>query len=472
MPAPVILWLRRDLRLSDHPALAAALAQGAPVIPVFIRDAGVDGLGAAPKFRLGLSLQALAGDLEAVGSRLILRAGPAREVLEDLARQTGAGAVHWSRLYDPETTERDSRVKSALRDAGLRATSHAGHLLFEPWEVETGQGGYYKVFTPMWRNVKDRDLPQPRPAPAHIPAPDRWPDSDRLADWQLGAAMDRGAAIVARHVDAGEAAALARLSVFIRDRAEDYARSRDFPGRDGTSDLSDHLSLGEISPRRCWHAALRAAQDGKAGAETFRKELVWREFAYHLMYHTPQLLDANWRPEWDGFDWDRDARSARVRAWKQGRTGVPFVDAAMRQMYVTGRMHNRARMIAASYLTKHLLCHWSIGAEWFRDCLVDWDVASNALGWQWVAGSGPDAAPYFRIFNPDTQAAKFDPGGSWRRAWIAEGQADPPQTARSWYAAIPRHWALSPDQPYPEPVVSLSDGRRAALEAYARHKVE
>ncbi|NIZ08679.1 deoxyribodipyrimidine photo-lyase [Pseudooceanicola sp. HF7] len=472
MPAATILWFRRDLRLSDHAALDAALKRGGPIIPLYIRDSTTDGLGAAAKLRLELSLKALADQLSQMGARLILRSGPAREVLEELLRDTGAEAVYWHRLYDPEAIERDSRVKSALGDAGIEARSFSGHLLFEPWSVSTQQGGYYKVYSPFWRAVKDRELPDTLTAPGTLPAPDRWPESEDLADWALSKAMNRGAAVVAAHVEAGEAAAQQSLAIFARDRIEDYRARRDFPGEAATSDLSQHLTTGEISPLACWHAGLRAVEAGKEGAGTFLKELVWREFAYHLMFHTPRILTDNWREGWEEFPWDTDADSPQVLAWKQGRTGVALVDAAMRELFVTGRMHNRARMITASYLTKNMLCDWRIGRDWFEDCLVDWDPASNAMGWQWVAGCGPDAAPYFRIFNPETQAEKFDPDQSYRRRWLAEGQGNPPDTALAFYEAMPRSWDLSPSDDPPRMAQSLKEGREAALAAYQELKAE
>jgi deoxyribodipyrimidine photo-lyase len=264
----------------------------------------------------------------------------------------------------------------------------------------------------------------------------------------------------------GERAAQGRLGHFIAHVVAGYGESRDRLAEDGTSCLSENLSLGEISPHQCWHAGLRAMEEGKAGAETFLQELVWREFAYHLMHHTPRLTSANWRPEWDAFPWSEDAGAAKVRAWQQGRTGIEMVDAGMREMYVTGRMHNRARMIVASYLTKHLMTHWKIGLKWFEDHLIDWDPASNALGWQWSAGSGPDATPYFRVFNPVTQAKRFDPDAAYRRRWIAEGQRTPPEPARAYFEAIPRRWGLAPGDAYPASVVAPAEGRKIALEAY------
>ena len=465
--APTLVWLRRDLRLGDHEALSAACARGRPVIPVFIRDGHVDDLGAAPKYRLGLALEHLSDVLTTMGSRLILRSGPAQEVLESLIDETGADAVFWSRNFDPTSIERDARVKAFLKEQGVVAQSYGGQLLFEPQEVQTGQGGPYRVYTPFWKAVRSRPVATPLPPPSRITAPSGWPASDVLADWRMGAAMDRGASVLRPFVRLGEAAALQRLSEFVSGAMDRYKQCRDLPAVDGTSALSENLSLGEISSRQCWAAAQDLMYQGSVGAETFLKEIVWREFAYHLAYHTPHIMTDNWRREWDGFAWNTDPDHPDVMAWKQGRTGVPFVDAAMRELYVSGRMHNRARMVAASYLTKHLLTHWKVGLEWFADCLIDWDPASNAMGWQWVAGSGPDASPFFRVFNPETQAKNFDPKGFYAKRWIAEGQCNPPETALSFFDAVPRRWNLSPSAPYPlRPVVDLSEGRKRALSAY------
>ncbi len=447
------------------------MARGGPVVPVFICDDLVEGLGAAPKWRLGLSLADLAGRLEGLGSRLILRRGDALEVLRGLVKELGAGTVMWSRLYDPQSIERDKNVKAALKEDGVEVESHAGHLLFEPWTVETGTGGFYKVYTPFWRAVRGREVAAPLSAPTDISAPKAWPASDSLDDWQFGRAMNRGAEVCRPYQRVGEEAAQGRLGWFMGEAVGSYDEARDLPAEDGTSGLSENLALGEISPRRCWHAGLRAMEEGKPGAETWLKELVWREFAYHLIYHTPHITEQSWREEWRGFPWSEEEDTEKVMAWKQGRTGVPFVDAAMREMYVTGKMHNRARMIVASYLTKHLMTHWRVGQKWFENCLTDWDPASNAMGWQWAAGSGPDATPYFRVFNPETQAKKFDAQGTYLRRWIAEGQKGPTKTALSFFDAVPRAWSLNPHMPYPdEPIVGLKEGRSRALDVYETWK--
>jgi deoxyribodipyrimidine photo-lyase len=462
--APLILWFRRDLRLGDHPMLAAAAASGRPLIPLFILDPETEAIGAAAKWRLGLSLAAFADALRGVGARLVFRRGKALDALQALIAETGAAGVHWSRLYDPAGIARDASVKAALK-GHVEAVSHPGHLLHEPHRVETGSGGFYRVYTPYWRAVKDRDVSLPAPAPKALRAPGAWPASDRLEDWHLGAAMRRGADVVRAHQRVGEAAALDRLHWFLAGPVEDYVEARNLCAVEGTSGLSQNLALGEIGPRTVWHGAMRALHEGRRGAETFAKEIVWREFAYHLMYHTPHITMGNWKPEWDAFPWRGD--NADAEAWRRGMTGEPFVDAAMREMYVTGTMHNRGRMIVASYLTKHLMTDWRVGMAWFDDCLTDWDPASNAMGWQWAAGSGPDAAPYFRVFNPATQAEKFDAGAVYRKRFIAELSRDPGPLARAYFDAVPRKWALDASAPYPMPLIDLGEGRARALTAYS-----
>jgi deoxyribodipyrimidine photo-lyase len=462
---PILYWVRRDLRLSDNPALSAAAARG-PVIPVFIVDEVVESHGAAPKWRLGLGVEAFGAALKAAGSAVLVRRGRALDVLRALIAETGAQEVHWNRLYDPASRARDEAVKSALKSDGVAARSHGAHVLFEPWTVETGTGGFYRVYSPFWRAVRGRDPGEPLSVPK-LAAPEVWPENDELATYDLGAAMNRGAEIVRPHLVIGEEAARGRLGAFIANGIADYKDARDDLDRDATSGLSENLTYGEISPRTLWWAGMSAMEEGKRGAEHFLKEVVWRDFAHHLIYHTPHIVERNWREEWDGFPWNTDERAGEVRDWKRGRAGMPVIDAAMREMYVTGRMHNRARMLVASYLTKHLMTHWKIGMDWFEDCLVDWDPASNAMGWQWTAGSGPDAAPYFRVFNPETQAEKFDAHGRYRRKWVAELSSAPPKTALSYFEAIPRSWGMGPSDAYPSrPVVDAATGRNRALAAY------
>ncbi|MEM6487554.1 MAG: deoxyribodipyrimidine photo-lyase [Pseudomonadota bacterium] len=469
MADATILWLRRDLRLDDNPALHAALARGGSVVPVYVLDPLVEAqYGRAPKWRLSRSLASLAARLAERGSRLILRRGDALDTLRALVAETGARGVVWSRQYDPEARDRDAAVKTALKADGVDAQSVNGALLHEPWTVETGSGGFYKVYTPYWKAVRGRDPGAPLAEPGDLAAPDAWPASDTLEAWGLEAGMRGGGAVVARFARVGEAAARARLDVFAADAIARYGADRDRPDMDGTSGLSEHFATGELSPRRAW-AVGRAAMErltgaAQASAEVFLQELVWREFSYHLVYHTPRLVHGNWREEWDAFPWRED--NADATRWKRGMTGYPMVDAGMREMYVTGRMHNRVRMLTASLLTKHLMTHWRVGEAWFRDCLIDWDIASNSMGWQWAAGSGPDATPYFRVFNPITQAEKFDKNQDYRNRFLAEGRRDAHQDALAYFDAVPRAWGLDPAQRYPAPVIGHKEGRERALEAY------
>ncbi|MBN8293845.1 deoxyribodipyrimidine photo-lyase [Rhodobacter sp. NTK016B] len=462
---PLILWFRRDLRLDDHPMLTEAAATGRPLIPVFIADRAVTGIGAAARWRYGEAIGSFAARLKDHGSRLILRKGAPLPILLDLLQEAGAGGVWWTRLYDPLSRDRDSEIKEVLKGKGFNARSFSGHTLIEPWEIATKAGDPYKVYTPFFRALDDMGVAKPCDAPDTLHTPDHWPDSEGLDDWALGAAMNRGAAIVAKHAVVGEAAALARMETFLDGPVLDYKDDRDFPAKPAVSGLSENLTYGEIGARRVWHAA--KVHTGQGGTH-FRKELAWRDFAHHLMFHFPHLLESNWREEWDDFPWREDNKDAE--RWRRGMTGEPFVDAGLREMYVTGTMHNRVRMVVASYLTKHLTTHWKVGMDWFADCLIDWDPASNAMGWQWVAGSGPDAAPYFRVFNPETQAEKFDKSGDYRKAFIAELSKDPGEEAQDYFNAVPRAWQLDPKADYPDRVIALSEGREAALEAYDRLK--
>ncbi|WP_372841107.1 deoxyribodipyrimidine photo-lyase [Phaeovulum sp.] len=461
---PVLVWFRRDLRLTDNPALAAAARQGRPIICLFVLDPETEAMGAAARWRLGQGLAVLAAQLQARGQCLILRRGDALTVLRAVLAETGATGLHWGRLYTPAEMARDRQIKAALRAEGVAVESHAGALLAEPWQVQTGAGGPYRVYTPFWRAIMAREVAAPLAAPAALPAPPNLPQSDSLAAWCLEAGVARGGDVLARHASVGEQAAADRLADFLRDGLARYDAARDFPAQDGTSGLSAYLALGEIGVRQVWHRVLRALHEGAPGAEPFLRQLVWREFAAHLMYHFPDLDRRAWRPDWDGFPWRGDNDDAE--AWRRGETGEPLVDAAMRELYATGHMHNRARMVVASYLTKHLLTDWRVGLAWFADCLVDWDAASNAMGWQWVAGCGPDAAPYFRIFNPATQAAKFDPEGLYRRFWLEPGQPG----AEAFHAAAPRSWQTGARAPRPQPVVGLAEGRARALAALERFK--
>lgn len=462
---PIILWLRRDLRLADHPALTAAIKTGQPVIPLWIYDECTQALGAAPKWRMGLAVEHFAQTLNRIGSRLILRCGDALQILQDVIAETGATHVHWSRAYDPQSIARDKIVKATLKDHGITAQSFPGHLLFEPWTVETKAGGFFKVYTPFWNTVRRIDVPEHLRAPTHLTPPAQWPISESLDDWHMGAAMHCGVNVVKRFTCVGEAAALERLNCFTEKAVDRYKQDRDFPALNATSRLSENLTYGEISPRTIYHAGRAALEHGAKGAEHFIKELVWREFAYHLVYHTPYITEQNWRPEWNDFPWRDDNEDAEH--WRRGLTGEPFVDAGMRELYVTGTLHNRMRMIVGSYLTKHLMTHWKIGLDWFADTLIDWDPASNAMGWQWVAGCGPDAAPYFRVFNPETQAEKFDAKGFYRTRFLPSMNGNHHQDAELFYKAIPAKWGLDLNDTPPKKRIDLKSGRERALAAYA-----
>jgi len=466
-----ILWLRRDLRLKDHPAWHVALDQHGPVYPVFILDSLIESTyGAAPKWRLEQSLHSLDTTLKKNGSQLILRRGDPLTVLRALINETGALRVIWSRLYDSESMERDANVRLGLQNLGIHVQDVNSSLLFEPWTVATQTGSFYRVYTPFWKAVSSQDVSTPLEIPANLAPPEQWPKSEQLSDWKLSLSMNRGVDIVSRFAKIGEQSAYQRLDYFIETSIHRYKSDRDFPSKYATSGLSENLTYGEISPRVIWMEGVKATlTDGINNREAlhFLKELVWREFAYHLIYHTPHIVNQNWRPEWDHFPWREDNEDAE--SWRRGVTGIEMVDAAMREMYVTGTMHNRTRMLVASFLTKHLMTGWKVGEAWFRECLIDWDIAANAMGWQWAAGSGPDAAPYFRIYNPELQAKKFDPDYHYRDRFLAEGRLIPHQDALSYFEAVPKSWNLSPDQPYPAPIIELGVGRVRAMEAYREY---
>ena len=460
-----LLWLRQDLRLADHPALQAAIARGAPVIPVFIWAPDEEAPwapGAASRWWLHHSLTALQRDLEARGSRLVIRAVGADgtagadstlEVLRALLRETGATAVHWSRRYEPAVVARDRIIKDTLRAEGVEARSFNAALLVEPWDVQNLSGKPFQVFTPYWRRVSaNLDPGKPTPAPHSIAAPAKWPKTLALDALDLlpKIAWDGGFAEAWRP---GEAGAAANLDSFLEGPVKGYGDRRNFPAERGTSRLSPHLHFGEISPRQVWHAApeWRTSQ--------FMAEIGWREFAHHLLWHFPQTTDAPLRSDFLRFPWRTDA--AHLHAWQRGLTGVPMVDAGMRELWHTGWMHNRVRMVVGSFLVKNLRLHWLEGARWFWDTLVDADLASNTLGWQWCAGCGADAAPYFRVFNPDSQAEKFDPDGGYRQRWVPESM--PPSTVAPATIAVPG----GARGRYPAPIVDLKASRVAALEAFA-----
>lgn len=464
--ANALIWFRNDLRLADHPALQAALDEGYAPICIHIHAPDEEGdwaPGAASNAWRHRSLAALDADLRRRGSRLRLFFGPTLQTLQTLLMACDAEAVFWNRRYEPAIEKRDAAIKKTLRAQGLRADSFNGSLLFEPWELRTKQGGPYRVFTPFWRAAQASWRPQ-----ATQQAPTRIEDVDDGPD---GVALDALKLAPPQHWDEdfwqawtpGEAGAHEALEVFIDGALRGYREQRDRPDRVGTSRLSPHLHFGEIAPWRV-AAALQQARAADADIDAHIRELGWREFAHHLLHHFPATPDRNLNPRFDTFKWAR-SNPRQLEAWQSGTTGVPIVDAGMRELWRTGWMHNRVRMVAASYLCKHLRQHWREGARWFWDTLVDADLANNTLGWQWVAGTGADASPYFRVFNPATQAEKFDPDGAYIAKWLPElAQLPVPLRFAPWIK--PELAAkYAPDYP-PRPIVDLAKGRDDALAAY------
>ncbi|MCG5052642.1 MAG: DNA photolyase family protein [Myxococcales bacterium] len=471
-----LVWFRTDLRLSDNPALSAA-ARAHEVVPVFIyspEEEGDAAPGAASRFWLHASLAKLTAALASRGLRLILRAGPALAALERLVAETGAQAVFWNRRYEPEIVARDTRVKDALTRRGLTAESHNGALLFEPWEVQTSAGKPYAVFSPFWRACLAKGVPPlPAPAPSFLSGPETWPQSLPLDAFGLQPTPDWASPFL-RMFEPGEDGAHARLQRFLQGGLGHYAEGRDRPDLEGVSRLSPHLHFGELSPRAAFHAARQAGEAGAVAAPNavkFTSELGWREFAHHLLFHFPATVHEPLNPAFTRFPWAEDERA--LGAWQKGKTGYPLVDAGMRELWQTGFMHNRVRMVVASFLVKHLLLPWQRGAAWFWDTLLDADLANNTLGWQWVAGCGADAAPFFRIFNPVMQADKFDPRGAYIRRFVPELAKLPDKwLARPWQAEphVLRSAGVTLGTSYPHPLVDHAFARERALAAFAELK--
>lgn len=477
MTGPSIVWFRQDLRLDDNPALRAAVERGGAVVPVFLWSPEEEDRWApasASRWWLHQSLRVLNAELKNRGSGLVLRHGPAETALRDLIRETGAEAVFWNRRYEPALIRRDTALKNTLKKENIHAESFNGGLLVEPWEVETKQARPFQVFTAFWKTAAPLcDGCQPQPAPAKLPATRPWPASVDLDSFGLEPKIDWAAGI-REAWEPGCIGARKRLDDFIERGAAHYDAGRDRPDHDGTSRLSPHLHFGEISPRRVWQAVMgRAGSLAKLarGREVYLKELGWREFAHHLLYHFPHTADAPLREQFADFPWEYDRKG--LKAWQRGQTGYPIVDAGMRQLWHTGWMHNRVRMIVASFLTKDLRIAWQTGAKWFWDTLVDADLANNTLGWQWTAGCGADAAPYFRIFNPVTQGEKFDPDGRYVRRWVPELSGLPAKWIHAPWTApagVLGTAGIELGMDYPEPIVDHAEARRLALEAFAQVK--
>jgi deoxyribodipyrimidine photo-lyase len=436
-----------------------------------LRAPGARPLGGAVRWWLAQSLRALQSRLAALGASLVLRKGPAVRIIADLARETGAGSVFWNEIAQAPHQAVADQVASALQATGVVAQRFHGDLLAAPASIRTKDGRGLRVFTPFWRRVQSLgDPPEPLPAPKAL---HRLPEpaGDTLESWGLEPAYPDWAGGLRDSWAPGEISGQRRLEEFLAGGVAGYAGARDRPDREGTSRLSPHLRFGEISPRQVWHAARFAAAERPAlsgDVEKFLSELGWREFCRHLLFDVPDLAERNLQAAFDAFPWRRDHEA--LRAWQRGRTGYPIVDAGMRELWRTGVMHNRVRMVAASFLVKHLLIDWREGERWFWDTLVDADAGSNPANWQWVAGSGADAAPYFRVFNPILQGEKFDPDGTYVRRWV-------PELARLPAPLIHQPWRATPlelkaaqvelGKSYPEPIVDHKQGRERALQAYA-----
>jgi deoxyribodipyrimidine photo-lyase len=474
--APIIVWFRNDLRVRDNLALLTAAASGRAVVPVFILDdkeSDMRALGGAQRWWLHHSLTALSNSLDALDSKLVLRRAEPLVVLNELISDTGAKTVLWNRRYAPDQIKLDTTIKQALRDSGIVVESFGGRIMHEPTQVKTGSGGPYRVYTPFWRAFSE--MPDPRPpadSPQEINAYEGNVASDKLEDWSLLPEYPDWADGLREEWTPGEDGARQRLGEFLENALSGYAANRDIPSAPGTSKLSPHLAFGEISPFRIWEAMECYRGDTPSDDfKTFRKELVWREFSYHLLVNFPDLRTRNYNDDFDAFPWaDSDTN---LETWQKGLTGYPVVDAGMRQLWQTGWMHNRVRMIVSSFLVKHLLIDWRRGEEWFWDTLVDADPASNTASWQWVAGSGADASPYFRIFNPILQGEKFDPDGEYVKRFVPELAGLPKKFIhKPWEAPIStlRDAGVKLGVTYPRPVIEHKHARERALAAYQSMK--
>jgi deoxyribodipyrimidine photo-lyase len=482
MPArPVIVWFRQDLRLEDNVALMRAAEAGVPVIPLYVFDdetAGDWAPGGATRWWLHHSLEALSGDLRRLGAQLILLRGRQTEVVPTFVREVEAGGLYFNRRYEPWALEAEKEIHEIIASSGggtIEIRRFCGGLLKEPGEVCTQEGTPYKVYTPFWRALNDAgDVRKPLKRPEAIKRYSGTTRADKLADWGLLPTKPDWAAGLRETWIPGESGAQDRLDCFLDGGLASYAADRNRPDFEGTSRLSPHLQFGEISPAAVWHTAKSwAASHDKVGKglEVFLKELAWRDFSAHLLYHFPSLPFAPLREEFERYPWRKDKEA--LRAWQRGRTGYPFVDAGMRQLWRTGWMHNRVRMVVASFLIKDLMIEWREGEKWFWNTLVDADLANNAASWQWVAGCGADAAPYFRIFNPVKQGEKFDPEGTYVRAWVPEIAKLPDEHIHCpWEAPnkVLQKAGIELGKTYPRPLVDHSEARQRALAGYERVK--
>jgi deoxyribodipyrimidine photo-lyase len=473
--SPLLIWFRNDLRVSDHPALSAAAKTGQPVIALYVLDDGGDRpLGAASRWWLAGSLRAHTKKLKYLGIELMLRRGDAKKIVPALVRNEKISRVHWTRRYGcAEKTDR--AIATKLREDVIDVHVYGGSLLHEPEDIYTKAGGPMKVFTPFMRAAREKGDPKPPMRAPQKMKSLRGVKSDKLENWDLEPSKPNWAKEINKVWTPGEDGAHDRLYDFLDHGVKGYATGRDRPDQEHISRLSPHLRFGEISPRQIWHAAYGALERKQPPAsrdiEKFISEIYWREFSYYLLHHFPDFATRNFQPRYDKFPWRKDTKA--LKAWQRGETGYPMVDAGMRQLWRTGWMHNRVRMIVASFLVKHLLLDWREGERWFWDTLVDADPANNTSSWQWVAGSGADAAPYFRIFNPTTQGEKFDPQGKYIREYV-------PELAKLPDNEIQEPWKASADvlksakieirKDYPKPIVDHAAARARALEAFDETK--
>ncbi len=474
---PIIVLLRRDLRLEDNPALYYARETGNPILPVFILDESEDfAPGAAALWWLHHSLADLSASIEKAGTQLVLRRGDTADQILQIVGETGAHGVYWNRRYASAHVEADKKLKKRLQDDGIDVQSFNGALLREPWELKTGSGGHFRVFTPMWRALQKAAPARDEPLPGlrKIEGPETYPPSDTLDDWSLLPTKPNWAAAFADQWTPGERGAAKKLRAFLDNAVAAYGDDRNRPDLTGTSRLSPHIAFGEISPLQIWMTVKDRIASGdipEGEAMTFLSEIAWREFSHVLLYHYEHLRTEPLQEKFAKFPWRENEPD--LEAWRRGRTGYPIVDAGMRELWETGWMHNRVRMIVGSFLVKHLLSPWQHGEAWFWDTLVDADPANNSASWQWIAGCGADAAPYFRIFNPITQGEKFDPDGAYTRKWVPEVAGLPKKyLQKPWEApdAVLKDAGIDLGHTYPRPIVDHAAARQRALDAFESTK--
>ena len=467
---PALVWFRQDLRLKDNPALFYAAQKGGALLPVFIQEQNTDSWawGGASRWWLHRSLKALEMSLQRRGLPLVLDRGEPKDVLARLVQETGARIVHWNRRHEPRAVAQDQAVRLSLESLGVQVKEHLSGLLVEPTALTTGKGGPYQVFTPYWKKfLQTVKVDDPLPVPTFLTMPARIPKRVKLVDLGLQPSQPWDAGLK-KNWQPGEYGAQLCWKNFHKSTLSSYDALRDLVARPGTSCLSPHLHWGEISPRQVWDEAQR-----ESAAGPYLRQIVWREFAHHLLHHYPHMPESPLRNQFRSFPWDGDP--ALLGAWQRGKTGYPLVDAGMRQLWHTGWMHNRVRMVAASFLVKHLLLPWQEGARWFWDTLVDANLANNTFGWQWTAGCGADAAPYFRVFNPVAQGKRFDKQGEYIRRWVPELSALPDKLIHEPWgveSSVLAHLGIRLGRNYPHPVVDHATARQRALDSYQRMKSE